>query len=270
MTESVRLVFHDELASIEEKTLSMFDLAAEMSDRAVECVMNQDVELARMVIESDDQIDGRYLDVNQSLLNLIALQAPVASDLRVIAALLQTSNHVERMGDLAVNIAKTVPIAGEEPPIDAEMLNIIERMGLQVHSQIFQAKHALANRDAELAEALVREDDTIDSLNKEVFRHAITIGTDEDRREWAILMVLIGRHLERIGDNTVDIGEQTAFVVTGEFREFTVASAGTTARAAAARGETPEDLAPGRAARRSARACIQSLRATKIVFSTVA
>lgn len=222
--EPVRTVFHEELGQIEENVLSMFDLAAEMSDRAVEAVMNQDVELARMVIESDDKIDGRYLDANQSLLNLIALQAPVASDLRLIAALLQTCNHVERMGDLAVNIAKTVPIAGEEPPVDAEMLSLIERMGLQVNSQIGQAKIALANRDAALAENLVNEDDMIDDLNKEVFKRAIAIGTDEDRREWAMLMVLIGRHLERIGDNCVDIGEQTAFVVTGEFREFTDAS----------------------------------------------
>lgn len=219
-----RISFHEELERIEQITLSMFDLAAGMSDRAVESVLNQDVELARLVIESDDQIDGRYLDVNQSLLNLIALQAPVASDLRVIAALLNTINHVERMGDLAVNVAKTVPLAGEEPPVDAEILNIIERMGLQVHSQIVQAKHALANRDAELSEALVKEDDEVDRLNREIFRRAIEIGTDEDRREWAILMVLIGRHLERIGDNCVDVGEQTAFVVTGEFREFTDAS----------------------------------------------
>ncbi|MGH2906290.1 MAG: phosphate signaling complex protein PhoU [Solirubrobacterales bacterium] len=225
-SERTRLVFHEELDSIEKLTLSMFDLAAEMSDRAVEAVMNQDAELATMVIESDDRIDGRYLDVNQGLLNLIALQAPVASDLRVIAALLSTSSHVERMGDLAVNVAKTVSISGETAPVDEEMLTLIERMSLQVRSQIEQAKQALANRDAKLAEHLVIEDDVIDDLNKEVFRRAIEIGTDEDRREWAILMVLIGRHLERIGDNTVDIGEQTAFVVTGEFREFTDASAG--------------------------------------------
>lgn len=223
-SQGTRVVFHEELASIEEKVLSMFDLSAQMSDRAVESVLNQDVELAHFVIESDDQIDGRYLDVNQGLLNLIALQAPVASDLRVIAALLNTINHVERMGDLAVNIAKTVPLTGEDAPVDAEILGLIERMGLQVHSQTFQAKQALANRDAELAEALVKEDDALDKLNREIFKRAIEIGTDEDRREWSMLMVLIGRHLERIGDNCVDIGEQTAFVVTGEFREFTDAS----------------------------------------------
>lgn len=221
-----RIVFHEELADIEQTVLTMFDLVAQMSDRAVESVINKDVELATLVIESDDQVDGRYLDVNQSLLNLIALQAPVASDLRVIAALLNTCNHAERMGDLAVNVAKTVPLTGEDAPVDQETLDIIGRMGLQVNSQIFQAKQALAGRDAKLAEALVKEDDELDRLNREIFKRAIEIGTDEDRREWAMLMVLIGRHLERIGDNCVDIGEQTAFVVTGEFREFTDASDG--------------------------------------------
>lgn len=219
-----RIVFHEELQAIEDKVLSMFDLAAQMSDRAVESLINQDVELATLVIESDDQIDGRYLDVHQSLLNLIALQAPVASDLRVIAALLSTINHVERMGDLAVNVAKSVTNTGDQAPADPEILAIIERMGPQVRSQIFQAKHALAERDAKLSEALVKEDDKLDKLNREVFKRAIEIGTDGESREWAIRMVLIGRHLERIGDNCVDIGEQTAYVVTGEFREFTDAS----------------------------------------------
>lgn len=223
--ERTRLVFHDELASLENETLSMFDLVIEMTDRAIECVLNQDIELARMVIESDDRVDGRYLDVNQGLLNLIALQAPVASDLRLVAALLYTNVHVERIGDLAVNIAKLVPLAGEEPPVDSELLSMIERMEPHVRSQIEQAKLALQKRDADLAEYLVIQDDILDDLNKEIFRRALVIGTDEDRREWAMHMVLIARYLERIGDHTVDIGEQTAFVVTGEFREFTDASA---------------------------------------------
>ncbi|HEV7918144.1 MAG TPA: PhoU domain-containing protein, partial [Solirubrobacterales bacterium] len=116
-------------------------------------------------------------------------------------------------------------LAGEDPPVDEELLGLIQKMGQQATSQVEQAKIALGNRDADLAEALVLQDDTIDDLNKECFRRALTIGTDEDRREWAMHMVLIARYLERIGDHTVDIGEQTAFVVTGEFREFTDASA---------------------------------------------
>lgn len=220
-----RLLFHEELAKLEDEVLSMFDLVIGMTDRAIECVLNQDVELARMVIESDDRVDGRYLDVNQGLLNLVALQAPVASDLRLVFALLYTNVHVERIGDLCVNIAKLVPLAGETPPIVPELLMLIEKMGPQTHSQIEQAKLALKNRDADGAEHLVVQDDVLDDLNKEIFRKALEVGTDEDRREWAMHMVLIGRYLERIGDHTVDIGEQTAFVVTGEFREFTDASA---------------------------------------------
>lgn len=221
MTARARIVFHEELAALEAETLSTFDLAADMADRAVESVLNQDVELATHVISDDDRIDGRYLDVHQGLLNLIALQAPVASDLRLIAALLHTIMHVERIGDLCTNIAKLVPLSGHEPPIDQSILDIIERMGAQVRSQIEQAKLALANRDAGLAEALVVQDDLLDSLNRECFQAAIDLGGDPDRREWAVYMVLIARYMERIGDHTVDVGEQTAFVVTGEFREFT-------------------------------------------------
>jgi phosphate transport system protein len=195
-----------------------------MAERAVESVLNQDVELATYVISDDDRMDGRYLDVHQGLLNLIALQAPVASDLRLIAALLHIIVHLERVGDLCTNISKLVPLSGHEPPTDPNVLELIERMGKQVGSQIEQAKLALEKRDADLAEALVVQDDLLDVLNRDVFQAAIDIGGDPDRREWAIYMVLVARYLERIGDHTVDIGEQTAFVVTGEFREFTDAS----------------------------------------------
>ncbi len=195
-----------------------------MAERAVESVLNQDVELATYVISDDDRIDGRYLDVHQGLLNLIALQAPVASDLRLIAALLHIIVHLERIGDLCTNIAKLVPLSGHEPPTDPRVLELIERQGKQVGSQIEQAKLALENRDADLAEALVVQDDLLDTLNRDVFQAAIDIGGDPERREWAVYMVLVARYLERIGDHTVDIGEQTAFVVTGEFREFTDAS----------------------------------------------
>lgn len=221
MTERARIVFHEELAALEEKTLSTFDLAADMADRAVESVLNQDVELATYVVSDDDRIDGRYLDVHQGLLNLIALQAPVATDLRLIAALLHVIMHLERIGDLCTNIAKLVPLSGHEPPTDPKILGMIERMGAQVASQIEQAKLALANRDAGLAEHLMVQDDLIDQLNRDCFQAAIDIAGDPERREWAVYMVLVARYLERIGDHTVDIGEQTAFVVTGEFREFT-------------------------------------------------
>ncbi len=193
-------------------------------DRALETIQNQDIELASMVIADDDRIDGRYLEVHQGVLSLLALQAPVAGDLRVVAALLHVIKHVERMGDQCVNMAKLVPLDGHEPPSDARMLDLIQRMGEQARAQVVQCGQAFERRDVEMAQDLVRQDDEIDRLNREVFRHALELGDEADRREWAMHMMLVGRCIERIGDNAVDIGEQTAFVVTGLFREFEDAS----------------------------------------------
>ena len=155
---------------------------------------------------------------------MIATQAPVASDLRLISALLHVMKNMERMGDQCVNIAKMLPILGHDPPADERMLGNIFTMGKQVRSLVTQVKRAFADRDIDLARDLVRQDDVVDNLNKECFQIAIEIGDDHDRREWAMTMILVARAIERIGDNTVDIGEQVAFIVTGLFREFQDAS----------------------------------------------
>jgi phosphate transport system protein len=224
MPETTRQQFQDELSQLEHQALGGLDLVCQALDRAIEVVLHQDVELASMVIADDDRIDGRYLEVHQGILSLLALQAPVAGDLRVVAALLHVIKHVERMGDQCVNMAKLVPLAGHEPPADDELLAKIARMGDLARSLVQQCKLAFERRDAALAQDLVRQDDGIDTLNRECFRRALEIGDDADQREWAMHMMLIARCLERIGDNAVDIGEQTAFVVTGLFREFEDAS----------------------------------------------
>jgi len=221
---SNRQQFQDELAKLEESALGGLDLVAEALDRALETVQHQDVELAGMVIADDDRIDGRYLEVHQGILSLLALQAPVAGDLRLVAALLHVIKHIERMGDQCVNMAKLVPLAGHEPPADDELLANLGRMGELARSLVVQSKQAFSRRDVGMAQDLVRQDDEVDKLNRECFRRALEIGDDPDPREWAMHMMLIARCLERIGDNAVDIGEQCAFVVTGLFREFEDAS----------------------------------------------
>jgi phosphate transport system protein len=193
-------------------------------DRALETVQHQDVELAGMVISDDDRIDGRYLEVHQEILTLLATQAPVATDLRLISALLHVMHSIERMGDQCVNISKVIPLTGNEAPVRGEMVERILRMGKQARSMLSQAKKAFEGKDVELARDLVRQDDLIDDLNKECFQIAVQVGDDQDTREWAMTMMLVARALERIGDNAVDIGEQVAFVVTGLFREFEDAS----------------------------------------------
>jgi phosphate transport system protein len=221
---TTRAHFQEELTTLEQQALGGLDMVSTALERALETVQHQDVELASMVIADDDRIDGRYLEVHQGVLSLLARQAPVAGDLRVVAAILHLIKHVERMGDQCVNIAKLVPLAGHEPPSEARLLDNIQRMGAQAGQLVRQAKQAFARRDVALAQDLVRQDDEIDRLNRDCFTIALEIGDDADRREWAMHMMLVARCIERIGDNAVDIGEQTAFIVTGLFREFEDAS----------------------------------------------
>jgi phosphate transport system protein len=216
--------FQDELKALEQSAIGAIDIVLEQLDRVLEALEHQDVELAQFVILDDDRLDGRYLEVHQGILSLLALQAPVAGDLRLVAALLHLIKHVERMGDQCVTIAKLIPLSGHEPPVRAEMLDRILRMGRAARSEVVQARAAFQARDVALAEDLARQDREINGLNREIFRLAIEIGEDADTREWAMHMTMVARALERIGDNAVDIGEVTAFVVSGLFREFSDAS----------------------------------------------
>jgi phosphate transport system protein len=224
MPEPTRVHFQEELERLEHHALGGLDLVVETLGRTLEALEHHDVELAQMIVEDDDRIDGRYLEVHQGVLSLLALQAPVATDLRLVAAVLDVIKHFERMGDQCVNISKLIPVAGNEPPTHEEIVSRVTRMGRQASSQVTQAKQAFARRDVALAEDLPRQDEEINRLNREIFRLALDIGDDPDSREWAMTMMLVARAIERIGDNAVDIGEQTAFVVTGLFREFTDAS----------------------------------------------
>ncbi len=220
MTVHTRQEFTAELAKLEQATLEGLDMVVAQIDRVLEALEHQDVELAAIVVADDDRIDGRYLEIHQSVLTLLALQAPVAGDLRLVAAILHTVKHMERMADQCVNIAKMIPLVGNEPPRDEEMLAKVMRMGRSARSEVTQCRQAFAVRDVGLAEDLVRQDRTINVLNKEIFRMAVEIGDDVDTREWAMSMTMVARAFERIGDNAVDVGEQVAFIVSGLFREF--------------------------------------------------
>src|SRR5262245_28529055 len=210
MTTETRQHYQEELEELEKSALGGLDLVVQTLDRTIEAVEHADVELAELVIADDDRIDGRYLEVHQAILTLLATQAPVATDLRLISALLHVMKNIERMGDQCVNIAKVIPLTGHDAPQRSEMLDRILRMGKQVRGLLSQSKKAFEGRDVELARDLVRQDDLVDDLNKEVFQIAVEVGDDHDTREWAMTMLLVARALERIGDNAVDIGEQVA------------------------------------------------------------
>jgi phosphate transport system protein len=220
----VRVEYHEELDNLEASALGGLDLVTAALTRTLEAVEHQDIELAQIVVADDDRIDGRYLEVHQALITLLATQSPVATDLRLISALLHVLKNIERMGDQCVNICKVIPMSGHEPPADEEMVKLLLTMGAHTKSLISQAKHAFEDRNVEMARDLVARDDVVDELNREAFRLALAIGDDSDAREWAMTMLLTARAIERIADNAVDIGEQVAFVVTGLFREFEDAS----------------------------------------------
>jgi phosphate transport system protein len=219
-----RSQYQEDLASLEASALGGLDLVSIALERTLEAVEHQDIELAQIVVADDDRIDGRYLEVHQALITLLATQSPVATDLRLISSLLHVLKSIERMGDQCVNVCKVIPISGNEPPADEEMVKLILAMGRQSRTLIAQAKRAFEERNVEMAQDLVRQDDVVDNLNRECFRLALEIGDDADKREWAMTMLLAARAIERIADNAVDIGEQVAFVVTGLFREFEDAS----------------------------------------------
>ena len=218
--KETRHQFREDLKGLELQVLGGLDLVTSQLDRALEAISYQDVELAAMVVADDDRIDGRYLEVHQGILSMLARQSPVAGDLRIVAALLHVIRCIERMGDQCVNIAKLVPLSGHESPKDKDILDMVERMGQLARSQVSQAKEALGSRNVDLARDLARQDEEVNRLNREIFRRAVEVGDDLDLREWAMFMVLVARCLERIGDNTVDIAEQVVFVVTGLFREM--------------------------------------------------
>src|ERR1700722_15293575 len=223
--QETRHQFRESLKELETQTLGGLDMVIQQLDRALESLSYQDVELAGMVVADDDRIDGRYLEVHQGILSLLARQAPVAGDLRIVAAMLHTLRCIERMGDQCVNIAKLVPLSGYEAPKDKDIRHAMEGMGQLARQQVGEARDAFESRNVELAQDLVRQDSEINRLNREIFKRAVEVGDNLDMREWGMFMILVARCLERIGDNTVDIAEQVVFVVTGLFREFADASA---------------------------------------------
>jgi phosphate transport system protein len=216
-----RQLFQGQMQELERAALGGLDMALGQVQRAVDALQHGDLRLAQFVVADDDRIDGRYLEVHQGVLSLLALQAPVAGDLRVVAAVLYVISNIERVGDQCVNIAKLIPLAGDVPDPPQPLSARIALMGALAREELAQARRAFAERDVALAESLACQDVEINRLNREVFRLAVRAGEDPLLREWAMLMTLAARALERIGDNAVDIAAQAIFMATGEFRDMT-------------------------------------------------
>lgn len=190
---------------------------------AVQALESQDVELCDEVIAFDDEIDSRYRRIGQSIEELLALQTPVASDLRLVLGVLHGSIHLERIGDQCVTIAKLTKISAglAQSP---RLVEGLRDMGERAESMTRIALDAFAARDVEQARSLVELDELIDRTNRRVIEQVLQDARTPEDQEWGMRMVVVARCLERIGDNAVDIGEQVAFVQTGTFEQFSDAS----------------------------------------------
>jgi phosphate transport system protein len=190
---------------------------------AVNALIAQDVELCDEVIAFDDEIDRRYHAIERAVELVIARQTPVATDLRLVLAILHNSMHLERIGDQSVTIAKLTKLT-HHLETRRELVEGLQDMGERAEGMVKAALDAFARRDVDEARALVDLDELIDRTNRRVTQQVLGLASDPGRQEWGMRMIVVSRCLERIGDNAVDIGEQTAYVVTGVFHEFTDAS----------------------------------------------
>lgn len=218
-----RRIFHDELRDLELRVQAMGVAVLDHLELAVKGLASDDKSLYRAVIEADNEIDAYFLEIENKVLDLFALQTPVASDLRLLTVLLHINLHLERVGDMAVNVAKLSELALGLPRTDT-VLRHLEEMGAIDLKLIAAAMQALAHRDLPLCEKLTIMDDPIDRLNRGMMEEVLDISGDKRMLEWGIRMHVVSRQLERVGDHAVDIGEQVGFLITGEFREFTDAS----------------------------------------------
>jgi phosphate transport system protein len=210
--------FQKAMGDLEHGALGGLDMVSGQLIRVLDAVARTDLALADVVIADDARVDGRYLEVHQGVLSLLALQAPVAGDLRLVAAVLHLIDAIERIGDQCVNIAKLVVLAPEAGD-DAAIAARIQDMGAAAVDALRLAREAFAGRDVALARSLGERDRTVDRLDREIFRRAVALGEDPAVREWAMTTTLVARAIERIGGNACDIAEQAIFVATGEFPE---------------------------------------------------
>ncbi len=190
---------------------------------ATRALGERDTELAAEVIAFDDEIDGLFLGIEQKIQALLALQTPVARDLRLLLAMLHINLLLERSADGCVTVAKLSTLVQDAEP-DPTLVGVLVEMGERAEEMLRVAMDSFARRDLGGAESLVDLDELIDRSNRRFVERLVDVMAEPELREWGLRMVVAARTIERIGDRAVDIGEQTAYLLTAEFREFTDAS----------------------------------------------
>ena len=220
----MRISFTEELAQLEAALQEEGDLVLRALRSSLNALARGDEELADEVISFDDEVDRRYISLEEGVQSLLARQTPVAADLRLVLAILRVNLHLERMADYCVTVAKLTKLMGDLNVSDERIGQSIEDMGQRAEQMIRVALDSFASRDADKALTLVELDELIDRANRNASEVVLSLGDSPQEREYGLRMLVVSRCVERIGDHAVDIGEQVFFLVTGEIREFTDAS----------------------------------------------
>jgi len=220
----LRTSFTEELTQLEAALQEEGDLVLRILRSSLNALARGDEELADEVIRFDDEVDRRYVQIEEGVQSLLARQTPVAADLRLVLAVLRVNLHLERMADYCVTVAKLTKLMGGLNVTGDAILRSIEDMGQRAEQMIRVALEAFSDRDAEKATTLVELDELIDRANRNATEDVLSLGDSPQEREYGLRMLVVSRCVERIGDHAVDIGEQVVYLVTGEFREFSDAS----------------------------------------------
>ena len=211
--------FHTELAELERRVLGMVNQAEKMIGMAVEAVTTDQIELAREVVDLHDEIHATHFEVHRAWTELVVRNQPLGSDMRTMTVLLQLNATFERMGAQCANIAKIALANHGLPRVESIVEKVIE-MGDLVRPMVRSAIDSYIRRDLDEARLLPATDEPIDRLNATMYREVVAVGGHREMLEWATKMMMVSRALERIGDQAVDFGEQTAFLITGERAQF--------------------------------------------------
>lgn len=214
-----REAFERELQRLQGELLTLGGMVEEAITASVESLRRQDLEAARQVIDRDQRINEQRFAIERDTLILIATQQPMASDLRVLAAILEITTELERMGDYAKGIAKICLMIGKEPLL--KPLIDIPRMAEKARDMLHRSLDAFVRQDVELARAIPREDDEVDALYQQIYRELITyILADPHNIEQANYLLWAAHNLERTADRVTNICERVVFTVTGEMTEL--------------------------------------------------
>ena len=214
-----RTAFHRQLREIQDEILVMGSMASKAITRSIEALKNRNLDLAQQIINDDRRVNHKRFEIEEKCVELIATQQPMASDLRIILAVLNIISEVERIGDYAEGIAKITVMIGDEPPL--KPLIDIPRMAEQTVDMLRRSLDAFVNRDAAAARKISTEDDIVDQLYDQVFRELLTFMAEDPKTiTRATRLIWVAHNLERAADRVTNICERVVFVVTGKMEEI--------------------------------------------------